>query len=81
LLRYRAAAVRSDLLQIAVLIEHGDDPDPASVQAVRALLHEPASPLYDASVDMADLHLTLEQLRNALGQRQPITRPRPRDHS
>jgi hypothetical protein len=79
LLRYRAAAVRLELLEIAALLEHAQNPDPDPVRAVRELLQDRTSPLYDATVDIAELRTTLEDLRQALGQRQSLTKPPPSD--
>ena len=70
-LRYRAAAVRPELLEIAALLEHAQNPDPSPVRAVRELLRDRTSPLHDVSVDVAELRTTLEDLRQALGQLSP----------
>jgi hypothetical protein len=80
-LRYRAAAVRLELLEIAALLEHAQNPNPGPVRAVRELLRDRTSPLYDLAVDVGELRTTLENLRQALGQPQPMTKPRPRDPS
>jgi hypothetical protein len=69
----RAAAVRRALLETAALLEHADSPDPGAVLAVRELLRDRASPLYDVAVDAADLRAALEDLRIALGQPQSTT--------
>lgn len=66
LLDYRAAAVRSELLEIAALLEHAHDPEPASVAKLRHLLTDDTSPLYDPSVDAAALHATLTEVRRGL---------------
>jgi hypothetical protein len=78
-LRYRAAAARFQLLEIAALLEHAQNPDPGPVRAVRALLRDRTSPLYDAGVNVAELRRTLEDMRKALGQRQSVTRAQPWD--
>jgi hypothetical protein len=78
-LRYRAAAVRRELVEIAALLEHASNPDPGPVLAARELLRGRASPLYDVAVDVAELRTTLEALRTALGQPPSMTRPQPRD--
>jgi hypothetical protein len=59
LLRYRAAAVRTDLLEIAALLEQASDPDPASVKAIDHLLANRDSPLYDPAVHISELYATL----------------------
>jgi hypothetical protein len=79
LLRYRAAAVRLELLEIAALLEHAQNPDPSPVRAVRQLLRDRTSPLYDVAVDVAELRTTLGNVRKALGQRQSATSPQPWD--
>ena len=80
-LRYRAAAVRLELLEIAALLEHAQNPDPSRVRAVRELLRDRTSPLHDAAVDVAELRTTLEDLRQALGKPQSMTKPLPGDPS
>lgn len=80
-LRYRAAAVRLELLEIAALLEHAQDPEPAAIRAVRKLLRDRTSPLYDLAVDVAELRTTLNCLRKTLGQRQSVSTPRPPDPS
>ena len=66
LLRYRAAAVRTDLLEIAALLEQSCDPDPASVKAIHRLLANRDSPLYDPGVHVSELYATLYYVRAAL---------------
>jgi hypothetical protein len=78
-LPYRAAAVRLELLEIAALLEHAQDPDPGAIRAVRELLRDRTSPLYDLTVDVAGDRATLEDLRKALGQPQSGTKPQPWD--
>ncbi len=60
LLHYRAAAVRTDLLEIAALIERAQNPDPDRVAALRNLLANGDSPLYHAGVHVSELHATLD---------------------
>ncbi len=67
------------MLEIAALLEHAQNADPGPVHAVRELLRDPKSPLYDVAVDVAELRTTLEDLRNALTHRQPLRGPQPPD--
>jgi hypothetical protein len=67
LLDYRAAAVRTDLLEIAALLEHTNNPDPASVAALQDLLANGCdSPLYNADIHISELHATLHYIRSSL---------------
>jgi hypothetical protein len=67
LLHYRAAAVRTDLLEIAALIEHAHNPDPACVAALRNLLANGCdSPLYNPDIHISELHATLNYVRSGL---------------
>lgn len=67
LLHYRAAAVRTDLLEIAALLEHAGNPDPARVAALRNLLANGCdSPLYNPEVHVSELHATLDYIRSGL---------------
>jgi hypothetical protein len=70
-LHYRVAAVRSDLLEIAALLEHAHDPDPECLTALRDLLRDAASPLYDPAVDPAQLSATLDHARAGLQRQRP----------
>jgi len=70
LLRYRAAAVRTDLLEIAALLEQASDPDPASVKAIHHLLANRDSPLYDPAVHITELYTTLYYARARLERNQ-----------
>jgi hypothetical protein len=79
ILRYRAAAVRRELLEVAALLEHAENPDPGPVLAARELLRDRASPLRDVAIDVAELRMTLADLRTALAQAQSMTRPQSRD--
>jgi hypothetical protein len=65
-LSYRTAAARTELLEIAALLEHAHDPDPGSVQTLRDLLADQASPLYDPAVEAGELHATLDHVRRGL---------------
>jgi hypothetical protein len=67
LLACRAAAVRTDLLEIAALLEHTDNPDPASVAALQDLLANGCdSPLYNTDIHISELHATLHDIRSSL---------------
>lgn len=67
LLHYRAAAVRTDLLEIAAILEHTRKPDPARVAAVRDLLANGCdSPLYNPDIHISELHATLHYVRSGL---------------
>ena len=67
LLHYRAAAVRTDLLEIAALLERSHDPDPDRVAALRNLLANGCdSPLYNADIDFSELRATLDYVRSGL---------------
>jgi hypothetical protein len=67
LLHYRAAAVRTELLEIAALLEHSHDPDPDCVAALRDLLANGCdSPLFNPDVHVSELHVTLDYVRSGL---------------
>jgi hypothetical protein len=67
LLHYRVAAVRTDLLEIAAILEHAHDPDPTSVAALHELLANGCdSPLYNADIHVSELHATLHYARAGL---------------
>jgi hypothetical protein len=66
LLHYRAAAVRTDLLEIAALIERAENPDPDCVAALRNLLLNGDSPLYHPGVPVSELYATLDHVRSGL---------------
>jgi hypothetical protein len=67
LLDYRAAAVRTDLLEIAALIEHTRTPDPACVATLRNLLANGCdSPLYNPDIHISELHAILHYIRSGL---------------
>jgi hypothetical protein len=66
-LLYRAAAVRTELLEIAALLEHSHNPDPACVAVLTALLaNTRVSPLYNAEIHVSELHQTLSRVRSGL---------------
>jgi hypothetical protein len=67
LLHYRAAAVRTDLLEIAALLERTRTPNPACVATLHKLLTNGCdSALYNPNIDVSELHATLEQVRAGL---------------
>jgi hypothetical protein len=68
LLHYRAAAVRTQLLEIAAALERAQNPDPADVATLRELLANGChSPLYNADIHVSELHATLNHICVALG--------------
>ena len=67
LLHYRAAAVRTDLLEIAALLEHAHNADPACLEALRTLLANGIdSPLYNTTTPFSELEATLNYVRSGL---------------
>lgn len=67
LLRYRAAAVRTDLLEIAATLERATNPNPACVATLHELLANGCdSPLYNAEIDISELHRILNRVRSGL---------------
>jgi hypothetical protein len=79
LLHYRVAAARTDLLEIAAMLEHAPDPDPACLAALHELLANGCdSPLHNAEIHVSELHATLHHLRTELGPRPNPTRSRRR---
>jgi hypothetical protein len=63
---YRAAAVRTDLLEIAAMLERAHNPDPLCVAALRHLVRDGISPLYNPAVHVSKLHTTLDYIRSGL---------------
>jgi hypothetical protein len=71
-LHYRAAAVRTELLELAAILEHAHDPDPASVAALCDLLADSrGSPLYNPNIPAADLDEALRRIRTGLANAPP----------
>jgi len=67
LLHYRAAAVRTDLLEIAAMLENAFAADPACIEALHDLLANGSdSPLYNASIPFSELEATLDCVRSGL---------------
>ena len=66
LLQDRAAAVRDELLELALILEHSGDLDASWVSAVHKLLTDGcASPLYNSEIHISELRATLYYLRRA----------------
>jgi hypothetical protein len=66
LLPDRAAAVRDELLELALILEHSGDLDASWVSAVHKLLTDGCeSPLYNSEIHISELRATLYYLRNA----------------
>lgn len=67
LLHDRVTAVRTDLLEIAVMLERSDDPDPGCVAALHDLVSDGCeSPLYNPEVHVSELRATLYFARSRL---------------
>jgi hypothetical protein len=66
LLHYRAAAVRTQLLEIAALLEQARDPDAACVREIHELLTNGNSPLYHPGVHISELYAALYYIRAGL---------------
>ena len=67
LLHYRAAAVRTELLEIAVTLERAHTPDPACVATLHELLANGCdSPLYNPDIHVSELRATLHYVRAGL---------------
>jgi hypothetical protein len=78
LLHYRVAAVRTDLLEIAAMLECAHDPDPAGVAALHDLLADGCdSPLYNSDIHVSELHTTLHYVRAGLTPMGPRDASRP----
>lgn len=67
LLHHRVAVVRADLLEIAAVLEHARDLDPASIADLHELLANGCdSPLYNADIHISELQATLHHIRASL---------------
>jgi hypothetical protein len=76
LLHYRAAAVRTDLLEIAALLERAHDPEPDGIRALHALLsNENGSPLYNRNTPFSELEATLDYVRSGLERSHTASEP------
>jgi hypothetical protein len=71
LLHYRAAAVRTDLLELATMLERTDKPDAGSMATLHELLANGCdSPLYNERIPVCELHATIDRVRAGLAPRQ-----------
>jgi hypothetical protein len=78
----RVAVARTDLLEIAAVLEQADDPDPARVAALRDLLSDGCeSPLYNTDVHLSELWATLYYVRSGLWRAADQTNLSSRDRS
>jgi hypothetical protein len=78
LLHYRVAAVRTDLLEIAAMLDRAHDPEPASVAALHDLLANGCdSPLYAADIHVSELLATLHYVRSGLAASETRNAPAP----
>lgn len=67
LLHDRVALVRSDLLEIATVLQHETQPDPGCVKELHRLLTDGCeSPLYNPDVHSSELRATVFYLRSRL---------------
>jgi hypothetical protein len=67
LLHYRAAAVRTDLLEIAAILERAPNPDPTCLTELHKLLANCCdSPLYNADIHVSELYTALDHIRSGL---------------
>lgn len=76
LLCSRAAPFRSEMLEVAALLEQARDPDWACVAALRELLRDGrTSPLYNPAIDPRHLGVILDRARACLQEREPLSSP------
>jgi hypothetical protein len=68
LLRYRAAGVRTDLPEIAALLERAHGPSPESITQLHNLLanHTADSPLYNPHTPFTKLQAILDKVPTGL---------------
>jgi hypothetical protein len=67
LLRSRAVPVRTELLEVAAMVERAHQPDVACIEALGRLLQDGGmSPLYNPAVDPRELAATLDYVRSGL---------------
>jgi hypothetical protein len=74
----RVVAVRTDLLEIADLLEGADDPHPSCVADLERLLRDGcSSPLYNSDVHPSELRAILYYARSQLVPESSTRSPRP----
>lgn len=78
--RRQLLLVRSDLIELADLLERADDPDPECVATLRELLRNGCdSPLYNADLHISELRARLyfarRRLRAEASVRERLTSP------
>jgi hypothetical protein len=67
LLHYRVATVRTQLLDIAAIVERTNNPDPARIATLQNLLANGCdSPLYNPIIHTSELLATLHYIRSGL---------------
>jgi hypothetical protein len=67
LLRSRAVPLRTELLEVAAMVERAQQPDVACMAALRRLLQDGGtSPLYNPAIDPRELAETLDYVRRGL---------------
>jgi hypothetical protein len=67
LLRSRAVPLRSELLEVAAMVERAQEPDVACMAALRSVLRDGGtSPLYNPAIDPRELAETLDYVRREL---------------
>jgi hypothetical protein len=67
LLHYRVALVRAELLEVAAILEHTPNPDPACIGELHELLANGCdSPLYNPDIHASELQATLHHIRDLL---------------
>jgi hypothetical protein len=75
----RISIVRSELLELADLLERTDDCDPDLMEALRALLSSDRdSPLYDPHVNVCELRAGIGYIRRRLATARPTSAKAPR---
>jgi hypothetical protein len=76
LLEDRVAAVRLELLELALILEHADHRDASWVFAIKKLLTDGCeSPLYNRDIHMSELRAALYYLRREPGPRARLLTP------
>ena len=67
-LRGRVAVVRTEILELALALQHTSAPDPTSVALIRELLTNGCSPLYNPNLSTDELRATLTHARAGMAQ-------------